>query len=269
MQINVLKIDGNVKESIAAPEAFSEGVRPDLIRRAVLSERSAQLQPQGHSVMAGIQTTAAYYGAYGTYRTGRHIGRAIRPREKLGGGVQGKVRRIPSAVKGRRAHPHMIEKTLIENMNKREYQKAMRSALAATANSEYLHYTFSKKLALPIIISDDIEKITKTKELVNVMKSIGVTDYLDSCKGAKRVKAGRRSSTRKYKKSAVFIMSSDTVPAVKASRNIAGADACGVNSIKVEMLAPGGVPGRLAIISESAFKKLDGAIERAKPPLRR
>ena len=80
----------------------------------MLAEASQKLQPQGHYVLAGMQTTATYYGAMNSYRTGRHVGRAIRPREKLGGGIQGKVRRIPSSTKGKRAHPHMIEKIIKE-----------------------------------------------------------------------------------------------------------------------------------------------------------
>ncbi len=269
MQVNVLSIEGNVKGSVDSPEAFSENVRPDLIRRAVLSERSALLQPQGHSVMAGIQTTAAYYGSYEGYRSGRHKGRAIRPREKLAGGAQGKVKRIPSAVKGKRAHPHMIEKILIENMNKKEYQKAMRSAIAATSNADLINYKFEKQIALPVVVSDEIESIGKTKDMIKFVKSIGALKYLDSCKEGKKIKSGRSASERHYKKSMVFIFSRDDAPAIKASRNIAGADACSVNNMKVELLAPGGVPGRFAVISESAFKKLDGAIERARPPLGR
>ena len=136
---NVLSLDGKVKRSIELPSAFSKGVRLELIRRAALAENSYKLQPQGHFRLAGMQTSAAYFGAMGSYRTGRHMGIAIRPREKLGGGVQGKVKRIPSSTKGRRAHPHIVEKTLTEKINNREYQLAIASAVSATAISSAIN----------------------------------------------------------------------------------------------------------------------------------
>ena len=106
MKVDVFNLEGSASKTVELPSAFSERVRTELIARAVLAENSLRLQPQAHYVLAGMQTTARYYGAMNSWRTGRHMGMAIRPREKLGGGVQGKVKRIPSAVKGKRAHPH-------------------------------------------------------------------------------------------------------------------------------------------------------------------
>lgn len=100
-EIDVLSLDGKPKGKLEAPKAFQETVRPELIQRAVVAENTRKLQPQGHYPLAGMQTTATYYGAMNSYRSGRHMGIAIRPREKLGGGVQGKVRVVPSAVKGK------------------------------------------------------------------------------------------------------------------------------------------------------------------------
>ena len=59
-----------------------------------------------------MQTTATYYGAMHASGRGATWERRIRPKQKLGGGRQGDVRKIPSATKGRRAHPHMVEKKI-------------------------------------------------------------------------------------------------------------------------------------------------------------
>ncbi|MEM3227709.1 MAG: 50S ribosomal protein L4 [Candidatus Micrarchaeaceae archaeon] len=260
MKANILDINGKLRSELEMQSAFEEPVREDIIRRAVLAESSLALQPQAHSVMAGIQTTASYFGAMSSYRTGRHVGHAIRPKEKLGGGVQGKVRRIPSAVKGRRAHPHMVEKILVERINLKEYRKALRSAVAATASNSYVKRK-PEGVQLPIIISDEIEAVPKTKSIMNIMKNLKLSSFIESCKASKHIKRGRSGNERHYRKSVLLVVSRKDAPAIKAARNIAGADACDVHSIKAGLLAPGGMPGRLVVWSESAFKSIDTAIE--------
>ena len=107
--MDVYGIDGKVARSIELPRVFSESFRKELVLRAILAEQSLRYQPKGRNLMAGLRTTATYVGNYKSYRTGRHMGIAIRPREKLGGGAMGYVRRIPSSVKGRRAHAQKVE----------------------------------------------------------------------------------------------------------------------------------------------------------------
>jgi large subunit ribosomal protein L4e len=45
----------------------------------------------------------------------------------------------------------------------------------------------------------------------------------------------------------------------KASRNIPGIDVTTAKNLNAELLAPGGVPGRLTIYTESAVKALENA----------
>lgn len=252
---NVLDLKGAVKGSVQKPEAFEESVRPEIIRRAAIAEQTHEFQPQGHFILAGMQTSAKYYGAMGSYRSGRHMGIAIRPRQKLGGGRQGDVRRIPSAVKGKRAHPHMVEKTIVERINKKEYQKAVASAVAATAMKDYVQS--SKEL--PVILSDELQAIKKTKDIVKLIETLGFGSYLEN--GKVHIKKGlRRTAHQKhYKKSVLFVVKADN-GVLKAAGNIPGVDACKTDSLVVNLLAPGGKPGRLAIWSESAVKSLDDDI---------
>ncbi|MDE1810670.1 MAG: 50S ribosomal protein L4 [Candidatus Micrarchaeota archaeon] len=247
---NVLSIEGNSKGAIELPKAFSEAVRQDLITRAVVAENTYMLQPQGHYPLAGMQTTAAYFGAMHSYRTGRHMGKAIRPREKLGGGVQGKVKIIPSAVKGKRAHPHLVEKILIERINKREYQKALASAISATAKDS------------PLIVEDKIEETKRTKDMLNIFIKLKLSSYVENTPRPSIKKGIRRSTKmRHYRKSVLLIVSKES-PALKAARNMAGVDVCTVSSMRANLLAPGGNPGRVAVWSESAIKQLDSAISK-------
>jgi large subunit ribosomal protein L4e len=247
-EAEILSIDGKAMGKMKLPLAFSEKVRPELILRAVLAENTRALQPQGHYPLAGMQTSARYYGAMHVYRTGRHMGQAIRPREKLGGGVQGKVKRIPSATKGKRAHPHLVEKTIMEKINRKEYQKAIASAVSATKTTH----------GKPIIISNEIESISKTKDILRLFNTLKVIKREDK---KPRIKKGLRRSTRQkhYKKSVLLVISRDD-SAIRAARNIAGVDACVVSRLTANLLAPGGNPGRIAVWSEHAAKEIDASI---------
>jgi large subunit ribosomal protein L4e len=251
-EADVLSIDGKRKGSIALPPIFDERFRPELILRAVNAENSWRLQPQGHNPLAGMDTTAMYYGAMHSYRTGRHMGIAIRPRQKLGGGQQGMVRRIPSSTKGRRAHPHKVEKILIENINRREYTKALESAVAASVPHE------TKR---PIIVSNEMESIKRTKEMVTLIKNLKLGAKLDNVD--KRIRKGlRRSSKRRSFTKAVLVVVSKDSAAVRSARNIAGVDVCRVDRLSAGMLAPGGRPGRSVIWSEGAIGNLQAAVSK-------
>jgi len=254
--VNVLNTDGSVLKSMGLPHTFSEPVRQDLIARAVIAESTMRIQPQAHHVLAGMQTTARYYGAMNSYRTGRHMGMAIRPREKLGGGQQGKVRRIPSSVKGKRAHPHLIQKRLTEQINTKEYQKALRSAIAATAQ-----HGAAKG---PIIISDGIESIKKTKEMVKLLDNLKLSSYLEKAAATSKRKGLRRSSRQRKEKKTLLIVVGDDKGILKAARNIAGVDVCTMKNISANLLAPGGRPGRATVWSESAITRMDKEIDSLK-----
>ncbi|MCL4389089.1 MAG: 50S ribosomal protein L4 [Candidatus Marsarchaeota archaeon] len=262
---NVLDLDGRQLKTVELPMAFAEKVRRDLILRAVHAESTAKLQPQAHYLLAGMQTTARYYGAMNSYRTGRHMGIAIRPREKLGGGVQGKVKRIPSAVKGKRAHPHKIEKIIAENINSKEYQKAIRSAVSATSQPTYPKNDAAKSITFPIILSNGIEEVKKTKQMSGIISKLGLGSALERGTEKTRRKGIRRlSKQRAYKKSILIVLGNDN-GAVKAANNLPGVDVCTVNKLTANVLAPGGVPGRITIWSEAAIEQLDRTIGAMKP----
>jgi large subunit ribosomal protein L4e len=254
MEANVLSLEGTVKGKVELPSAFDEEVRPDLILRAVLAESTRLQQPQAHYPLAGMQTTAQYYGRMHTYRTGRHMGQAIRPRQKLAHGVQGKVRVIPSAVKGKRAHPHLAAKTIIEEMNKKEYQKAIASAVSATAS-------LSTHTRMPIVVADEIESISKTKDMIKLLTTLKLIGKENKKKA--RIKKGLRRSTRQkhYRKSVLLVIGNENA-AIKAARNIAGVDACIISNITANLLAPGGNPGRPTVWSEHAIKSLEASINK-------
>jgi large subunit ribosomal protein L4e len=259
---DVFTLQGSIKGSVELPQSFGEAVRDDIIRRAVLAEETLTLQPQGHYLLAGMQTSARYYGAMNSYRGGRKQGVAMRPRQKLGGGRQGDVRTIPSSVKGRRAHPHRIEKTLIEQMNRKEYQKAVRSSIAATAKAEVVKGKHSFEGKLPLVVTDDIESIKRTKDLVKIFDTLKLSKDMESSHKSRLRKGLRRSSKRRSFRKTVLLVVGEDKGVINAGRNIPGVDVCTARAITVSKLAPGGVPGRITLWSESALKKIDSEVQK-------
>ncbi len=259
--MNVYGLDGKVEKSVEAPKAFSGEWREDIVRRALLAEQSRDYQPQGHFLLAGLQTTAVYVGKYSAaYRRGRHMGIAIRPRQKLGGGAQGDVRRIPSAVKGHRASPHRIEKILEEQINNKEYAAAIRSAIAGSSNASAVKSRHTVGISeLPIVVDDKLEVIGKTKELVKVLAAFGLSADLGRSHSPRLRKGLKRSGKTRHFRNSVLIVSKSGGALAKAGRNIPGVDVCPVAELTIRKLAPGALP-RLSIWTEGAAAGVDAAV---------
>ncbi len=259
--MEVYGLDGKSSKSVKLPEVFSDEFRSDLVRRALLAEQSRNFQPQGHSLTAGFQTTAVYIGSYdAAYRRGRHMGQAIRPRQKLGGGAMGDVRRIPSAVKGHRAHPHKIEKILVEEINSKEYAKAIRSAIGGCAHTEMIkhRHDFEGK-SFPIVVDDKLESITKTGELATVLEALGMSKDLERSHKPKIRHGLKRTAKVRHFRNSVLIVSKSSDKINKAGRNIPGVDVCSINDLTISKLAPGAMP-RLSIWTESAISAVESAV---------
>lgn len=107
------------------PEVFATPLRPDVIKRAVLSIQSNRLQRQGRDPMAGKRTSAESRG------TGMGIARL--PRVK---GGSGNAAFAPGTVGGRQAHPPVVEKKIVKKIPKKEKQLGLFSAIAATGSKE-------------------------------------------------------------------------------------------------------------------------------------
>ncbi len=259
MKAYVYSIDGKAGKEITLPEIFLEEIRPDIINRAAISQRSRNFQPKGTYYWAGVETSAEYKGRKGDYRA--MIGTRL-PRVKLPKGQQGAVRRVPSARKGRMAHPPKTEKTLVENINRKERRKAIRSAIAATASAHYVKIRGHKidSIHVPLIVEDKFESMKKAKDVYSFLERLGLgAELIRSEK--KTVRAGRgQNRGRAYRrKKGVLIVLSKKADVYKASMNIPGIDVTTAKNLNVELLAPGGNPGRLTVYTESAIKALENA----------
>ena len=245
MQATVRDLNGDDAGSIDLPEVFETHFRPDLIQQAVVAAQANRKQAYGADEFAGLRTPAESLGS------GR--GMSHDPRQ------DGRARRVPHAVSGRKAHPPKAEKDQGKTINKKERQLATRSALAATADADRVAdrgHQFDEDLELPLVVSDEFEDLVKTQEVVSLLESLGIADDIERADEGKTVRAGRGTTRgRKYQqpKSILFVTAGEPS---KAARNLAGADVATAGEVNVEDLAPGTHAGRLTLFTESAIEEV-------------
>ncbi|MHA1232395.1 MAG: 50S ribosomal protein L4 [Candidatus Helarchaeota archaeon] len=252
-KIKVMNLEGKVVKEIDRPQVFTTAIRPDLVKRAFLVCLTSRIQPKGTDPMAGKRTTAE------SWHAGRGVSRV--PRVKGSGSrrsQQGAF--IPGTVGGRTAFPPRVEKKIKEKINKKERILAIKSAIAATAIKEIVSqrgHRFSPNLDLPIVISNEIESLKKTKEVRELFMNIGVwDDIIRASKRKVRPGKGKMRGRRYKKKKSILIVVNENDGIYLAARNHPGVDICKVENLNAEILAPGGHIGRLTIWSESAIQKL-------------
>ncbi|NKE35554.1 50S ribosomal protein L4 [Natronococcus sp. JC468] len=247
MDATVRNLDGSDADSIELPAVFETQYRPDLIARAVRAAQANRKQDYGADEFAGLRTPAESFGS------GR--GMAHVPRQN------GRGRRVPQTVSGRKAHPPKAEKDWTESINTKEKKLAVRSAIAATTDAELVAkrgHEFDDDIETPVVVSDEFEDLEKTKEVVSFLEDAGLATDVERADEGRSVRSGRGTTRgRKYKqpKSILFVTSSETGPS-RAARNLAGADVTTAAEVNAEDLAPGAQPGRLTVWTESALEEV-------------
>lgn len=250
---SLLAINGEKMREILLPSAFDHEFRPDLIRLSVTAIRANRRQPYGPKKDAGMSHAVSTWGK----------GRGVARVQRLTQGSS--AAESPPNVGGRRAHPPRPEKIWHKKMNCKQRKKAKLAALAATANRDLVisrghKIDDEKNMAFPIVLSNQFEKIQKTRALVDVLKTIGVWPDVSRAKKGTHIRAGRGTMRdRKYKKPrSILIVVGDDVPVAKAGKNLPGVNVVPVSQLNTESLAPGGEPGRLTIFSQNAIQHIGG-----------
>jgi len=245
----IFDLEGKPVGRIRLPKVFKFPVRPDVIKKAVVAIQSHRIQPQGRDKYAGKRTTAESWG----------VGRGMARIPRLKGSSRAAF--APGTVGGRAAHPPVVEKKIAKNIPRKEKQLALYSAIAATALREMVEsrgHIADDVPDLPLIVTDDIESLKKTQDVRNVLLNLGVWPDVYRVKESIKIRAGRGKMRGRRKKSAVgpLIVVSKNDGIVEAARNIPGLDVVTVDSLNVELLAPGTHPGRLTIWSSSSIERL-------------
>jgi large subunit ribosomal protein L4e len=259
--VRIYSLAGKSKGDIELPGIFRAEYRPDLIQRAVVAIQANRRQSYASYELAGQQSTAEYFGRRsGGHRQTINRGMSRLPREKPGGGGLGKVRIVPQSAGGRRAHPPK-GKDWSKNINRKEYNLALKSAIAATSNKDLVEkrgHLIENVPEIPLVIEDKFERLNKTADVIKTLKALGLETDIEKAK-EKKIRSGKgktRGRRYKRKKSLLIIINEDS--GIRAgARNIPGVDIAKVNELDVELLAPGTHNGRLTLWTESAIKNID------------
>lgn len=261
VKANYFSSEGKFEKQIEMPKQFDEKLRVDVIIRAVLAIRSNKRQQYGTTERAGKRYSVSiskrrkdYKGSYG-----KGISRvAKKTMTKRGGNFMWVGAFAANTVGGRKAFPPKSNKIWKQKINNKERKLAIRSALGACINEHLVKkrgHFFEK---LPSVLSNNIEKIEKTKDIFSLLGKMGLEKELDRISITK-IRAGvGKTRGRKYKiKKGPLIVVSGECPLIKAASNLQGIDVVIVDKLNTELLAPGCFPGRLTLFSEKAIERLN------------
>jgi len=267
MNASVYSIEGKPLREMTLPKAFETPLNRELIKRAVLSMQSNKRQPKGTKPGAGRNNTAVARSNRTLPRSERtiNVGRARLPRMKNRRHLlSGNVARVPQAVGGIRAHPPKSEKNIAEGINKKERKKALLSAIASTTNKKLVEkrHVLNEKTKLPVVVENKLQEIGKTKDVLKAFKALEVINDIENAKKKTRKRAGvgKKRGRKKKQKKSLLIVTKGNSKVYKAARNIPGVEVCDIESLNVELLAPGCEPGRLVLWTEDAAKEAGQAI---------
>jgi len=256
MKVPTFTINGTKENEIELPLVFSTSFRKDLISKSFTNLNSHKFQPQGRHPTAGMDVVARSNDP----PTGQGRSRIAKMRGG-GGGRQGEAGGVASVKGGRQAHPPKVQKVIYKKLNKKENKLALCSAIAATQSKEIIEsrgHKVEKLKTFPIVISNDVESVTKTKEVIKILNSLNLMQDVDRLKSrkARTGKSSLRGRSRKIGKSVLFVVS-NSKKLSNACGAIPGVEAKSAKDLSVLDLAPGGSPIRLVVYSKGGLKDIE------------
>ncbi|MGH1568838.1 MAG: 50S ribosomal protein L4 [Nitrosopumilus sp.] len=246
---------GTKDSEVELPMIFSTPYRKELIHKAFTNLTSHKFQRQGRKPMAGMDVVADSNDP----PTGQGVSRVARM-QGGGGGRQGQGAEVASTRGGRQAHPPIVEKVIYKKLNKKENKLALCSAIAATAKKDLVEARGHKIEGIesfPIIVSDDIESVSKASEIRKIIDSLKLSQDVERL-NARKPRSGQsrlRGRTKKVGKSVLFV-TADSSNLSKATGALPGVEVRSVKELSVLDLAPGSDPIRLTVYSKSAIEEI-------------
>jgi len=240
--------------TLPMPQVLSSPLRPDLVRTIHTNVSKNRRQAVSVGAKVGYETAAASWG------TGRAVARIPRApgggTHRAGQGAFGNMCRG-----GGMFSPTKTWRRWHRRVPVGQKRHAVACALAASSLVPLVMargHRVGQVAELPLVVSDGIESMSKTKEAFETLKKLGLTEELKRITDSKKIRAGKgKARNRRYvmRKGPIVIYNEDH-GIVKAMRNLPGVETVCVTRMNILRLAPGGHFGRLVIWTEGAFKKL-------------
>ncbi|KAK8783685.1 ribosomal protein L4 [Amblyomma americanum] len=241
--------------TVALPAVFKAPIRPDIVNFVHMNMAKNSRQPYAVSKEAGHQTSAESWG------TGRAVARIPRVRgggtHRSGQGAFGNMCRG-----GRMFAPTKTYRRWHRHINVAQKRYAICSAVAASGVPGLVlskGHKIEQIPEVPLVVSDKVQDLTKTKEAVLFLKKIKAWTDVEKVYKSRRLRAGKgkmRNRRRIQRLGPLVIYEADH-GLTRAFRNIPGVDTLRVDQLNLLKVAPGGHVGRFVIWTEAAFRRLD------------
>ncbi|KAG7881668.1 hypothetical protein KL905_000846 [Ogataea polymorpha] len=259
-QVSVVSLDGKAtSSSLPLPAVFKAPIRPDIVHSVFTRVNKNKRQAYAVAENAGHQTSAESWG------TGRAVARI--PRVGGGGTHRSGQAAFGNMCRGGRMFaPTKIWRRWHVKVNLNEKRYATASAIAATAVQSLVlarGHRVEEIPQIPLVVSSDLESVSKTKEAVAVLKAVGAHKDVVKVIKSKKMRAGKGKlrGRRFTQRRGPLIVYGEDKGLVKAFRNLPGVETAPVTALGLLQLAPGAHLGRFVIWTESAFAALDSVYQ--------
>merc|ERR1711894_293488 len=241
--------------NVTLPAVFRAPIRPDIVSFVHSEMRRNARQPYAVSEKAGHQTSPESWG------TGRAVARIPRVRgggtHRSGQGAFGNMCRG-----GRMFAPTKTWRRWHRPINQKQRRYAMCSAIAASAIPALVMargHKIDKVPEVPVVVSNAIESLTKTKAAVSLLQRLNAYEDVEKCQNSKKIRAGKgKMRNRRYvMRRGPLVIYNEDHGIKQAFRNLPGVKLISVDRLNLLKLAPGSHLGRFCIWSQGAFEKLD------------
>ncbi|VEU22751.1 DEKNAAC103816 [Brettanomyces naardenensis] len=255
-QVTVYAADGQkTSDALPLPAVFKAPIRSDLVQSVFTKVAKNKRQAYAVSPDTGMQHSAESWGP----------GRAVARIPRIAGSGTGRAAQgaFGNMCRGGRMFaPTKTWRRWHVKVNRNEKRYATASAVAATAVTSLVTargHRIEKVSEIPLVVSDDIESITKTKEAIALLKAVGAEKDVIKVLKSKKMRAGhgKLRGRRFTQRRGPLVVYAQDKGLVKAFRNVPGVDTCSVQALNLLQLAPGSHLGRFVIWSQSAFGALD------------
>lgn len=253
--ISVFNEQGEVSSQVTLPAVFKAPIRPDVVHFVHSNMAKNSRQPYAVHKHAGHQTSAESWG------TGRAVSRIPRVR---GGGTHrsGQAAFGNMCRGGRMFAPTKTWRRWHRPINQKQRRYALCSALAASSIPALLMargHKIDQVPEVPVVCTNAIESLTKTKAAVALLKQLNAYDDVEKCQNSKQIRAGKgKMRNRRYvMRRGPLVIYNEDHGIKQAFRNLPGVELISVDRLNLLKLSPGSHLGRFCIWSEGAFQKLD------------